>query len=129
MRQVRVTANFFNKINPPTGGDPKHLSNNRIPHGKSYVSHTGMQQKMRYLRRMCKPVLKDTDEESLAALERLDKMVVNLSGVTMREYTKLCLIALSLEMVSQVGGVTWAQALNISLEKMEDDVRKHETLS
>jgi hypothetical protein len=78
---------------------------------------------------MCKPVLKDTDEESIAALKRLDKMVVNLSGATMQEYTKLCLIALALEMVSQVGGVTWAQALNVTLEKMEDDIRKHETLS
>ena len=65
----RVTANFFNKINPPTGGDPKHEGKSRVGPGQCYKSHQGNQQRLRRLRQMCRETLRSKDPDLVAAIE------------------------------------------------------------
>jgi len=110
----RVIANFFNKVNPPTGGDPNHVKKSPVLDGQSYISHQGRQQRLRRLRQLCAKTLRSKDPGLMEAVERVR---VATSTEATPEYGFLFLINRA-QIISEESGVDLALAMSIMMDQL-----------
>lgn len=104
----------FDSFKYPQGpsGNSRHVTPAGLQEGQAYKPHTGRAARLRYLRRICKPMLTSTLPADMAAVARVEQMT---SGEPNPEYSKLYLLNRTRERAEDTG-LPWAEATEITLD-------------
>lgn len=93
---------------------PSFREQQTAPSRQQWVSHTGKRQKVKYLRMVCRPVLKSTDTRTKEILAKINE----LTAGPFQEYGTLMIIHQALEIAGSVNDSSFVDTLDFILEKL-----------
>lgn len=114
---TRLKGPVFPSFREPPQPNPdgqRHNPNRSIEAGKSWVAHSGIKARLRYLRQQCRPILSSKDPELLAAVERV-RLVATKDGIT--NEAGMLFVLLKAKEISEQMDISVAEAITIMVEQ------------